>query len=102
MAEDTPTLDLSTPYFPVFAHPSSTPKSILDPDVSAILGGSTPALHPTTSWPRCGECGEPLIPYIQINLASPRTPAEFRARFSGVAVEEGETPILQVWVCAAD
>ncbi|TFK94848.1 hypothetical protein K466DRAFT_118250 [Polyporus arcularius HHB13444] len=94
-------LDLLTPYFPVFSTaPAST--NVFDPSVSAILGGSNPILLPDEGWPRCGNCEDNiLIPYIQINVSSPHTPAEFRQKV-GVEAEPGHTVLLQVFICAED
>ncbi|KAI0711036.1 hypothetical protein C8T65DRAFT_695484 [Cerioporus squamosus] len=94
-------LDLLSPYFPVYSTaPAST--NVLDPSVSAILGGSSPVLLPGEEWPRCGNCEDTiLIPYIQINVTSPQTPAEFRQKV-GVVAEPGHTVLLQVFICAED
>lgn len=95
---------LRTAYIPTYAEPG-TPAALLDRSTSAVLGGSTPALRPGEPWPRCAECDKPLVPYIQINLSSPHTPAAFRDRFPGLAdggKDDGRTPIFQVLVCAED
>ncbi|RPD67388.1 hypothetical protein L226DRAFT_529739 [Lentinus tigrinus ALCF2SS1-7] len=94
-------LDLVMPYFPVFPkNPAST--DVLDPSVSAILGGSNPILLPGEEWPRCGNCEDNiLIPYIQINVSSPQTPEEFRQKV-GVEAKPGHTVLLQVFICAED
>ena len=103
MSERQQELDLRTPYFPSYAEDGAQ-ANLLSPDISAILGGSTPALLAGEAWPRCTECEEPLVPYIQINLASPRTPTEFRAKFPGANEldAEGRTPVFQVLICATD
>ncbi|RPD81349.1 hypothetical protein L226DRAFT_608597 [Lentinus tigrinus ALCF2SS1-7] len=93
---------LLTPYFPVYAPSAeSVTPNILDPSISAILGGDHPVLLPGKAWPRCGICNFPLIPYIQVNVSSPQTPSEFRQKV-GVRPEPGHTVIFQVLVCAED
>ena len=94
--------ELLTPYFPVYS-PSAEPSAphILDPSISAILGGANPVLLPGEAWPRCAICGSHLVPYIQINVSSPQTPSEFRQKV-GVRPQPGHSVILQVLVCAED
>ena len=96
-------LDLIMPWFPVYSDGPATPSAnILDPSVSAILGGSNPVLLRGEEWPRCGNCEDNiLIPYIQINVSSPRTPAELREKV-GVDPEPGNIILLQVFICAED
>ncbi|KAI0694402.1 hypothetical protein C8T65DRAFT_744405 [Cerioporus squamosus] len=94
--------DLVTPYFPVYSTSAepATPH-ILDPSISAILGGANPVLLPGEAWPRCGVCDSHLIPYIQVNVSSPQTPSEFRQKVA-VRPETGHSVLLQVFVCAED
>ena len=94
--------ELLTPYFPVYSS-SAEPSAphILDPSISAILGGANPVLLPEEAWPRCGICGSHLVPYIQINVSSPQTPSEFRQKVA-VRPEAGHSVLLQVFVCAED
>ena len=92
-------LQLVMPYFPTYTdNPVST--NVLDPSVSAILGGSNPILLPNEEWPRCGQCEDNiLIPYIQINVSSPHTPLEFRQKVA-VEAQPGHIVLLQVFICA--
>ena len=98
---DTNDLDLRTPYFPIYS--TTAPADILSPDISAIVGGSSPILLPHEEWPRCSKCEEQeyLIPLIHINVSSPQTPSEFRQKV-GVRPQPGHSVILQVLVCAED
>ncbi|KAI0751184.1 hypothetical protein C8Q80DRAFT_557253 [Daedaleopsis nitida] len=90
---------LITPYFPIYS--TTAPADILNSSISAVLGGSNPALQPDEEWPRCSICEEHLIPYLQVNVSSPQTPSEFRQRVS-VRPKPGHSVILQVFICADD
>ena len=95
--------ELATPYFPIYAETADRASaSVLADGVSAIFGGSQPALRPGADWPRCGVCDEPLIPYVQINVSSPHTPSEFRQAVAVRPGEPGHSVVLEVLVCAAD
>ncbi|KAM5542371.1 hypothetical protein V8D89_003830 [Ganoderma adspersum] len=97
-------LDLVTPYFPVYApfeRRGATPSEILDHTISAILGGNSPILEPGEEWPRCAQCDSHLIPYIQINVSCHHTPEEFRNKLAA-ELHPGQAMVFQVLVCAED
>ena len=103
-------LDLVTPYFPVYApfeRSGATPSDILDHTISAILGGNSPVLEPGEEWPRCARCAAHLIPFIQINVSESchQTPEEFRNKLAAES-HPGQgrtsTTVFQVLVCAED
>ncbi|KAI9065909.1 hypothetical protein FKP32DRAFT_1590233 [Trametes sanguinea] len=103
-------LELITPYLPVYAEPvldahdKSEPNllaGLLVGDYSALYGGSHPALKDDEKWPRCETCANrtPLVPYLQINLSTEHTPAEFRSVLPPLR-PDGFT-LFQVFVCTA-
>ncbi|KAH9850460.1 hypothetical protein C2E23DRAFT_869922 [Lenzites betulinus] len=95
---------LLTAYFPEYTEDTAHPlRALLAGTVSAIRGGSHPYLAPGEDWPRCQRCAHPLIPYLQINLASETTPTQFREHVHAAApAGEGAGELWQLFVCAAE
>ncbi|OSD03242.1 hypothetical protein PYCCODRAFT_1434657 [Trametes coccinea BRFM310] len=103
-------LELITPYLPVYSEPIHDTQNndkpnllagLLAGDFSALYGGSHPALKADEKWPRCETCANrtPLVPYLQINLSTECTPAEFRNLVPPLR-PDGVT-LFQVFVCTA-
>ncbi|KAJ7183269.1 hypothetical protein C8R46DRAFT_1066432 [Mycena filopes] len=69
-------------------------------DPSMIIGGTVLYLKPGENWPTCATCSHPLIPFIQLNVSSEKTPAAFKALIPSVA-SPGQTQatMLQLFVC---
>ncbi|KAI0641667.1 hypothetical protein C8Q79DRAFT_285508 [Trametes meyenii] len=101
---------LTTPYFPAYAEASTGDQdalvSLLRGDISAVFGGSFPALKPDEPWPCCKACARPLQPYLQINVSTDHTPGPFRALFSTLEASghaDIETiTLLQVFLCTGE
>ncbi|KAI0327853.1 hypothetical protein GY45DRAFT_1327040 [Cubamyces sp. BRFM 1775] len=93
---------LITPYLPQYAEGAveDSARKLLHGSVSAIFGGLFPFLHSDEEWPKCKECGNYLVPYLQINATSVNTPEEFRRRVP--PLEPEGTTILQVLLCTTE
>ncbi|OJT13256.1 hypothetical protein TRAPUB_10191 [Trametes pubescens] len=100
-------LELTIPYFPEFSDSPSTDSessnlaSLLAGEFSALLGGAHAILQQDEDWPRCEMCGRSLVPYLQINVSTAHTPAEFRAHLD-LPSESSHTDaatLFQVFVC---
>ncbi|KAI0325545.1 hypothetical protein GY45DRAFT_1330162 [Cubamyces sp. BRFM 1775] len=96
---------LVTPYFPHFradslCSPGADTAALLDGTISAVCGGLSPLLRKDEEWPQCKECGNPLVPYIQINVspACAGTPKAFQQAVPPLE-PEGAT-FLQVLICS--
>ncbi|KAI0631819.1 hypothetical protein C8Q77DRAFT_1129218 [Trametes polyzona] len=93
---------LLTPYFPKYAEEDKEESlhALLSGEVSAIFGGSQPYLQANEEWPRCKTCQHHLIPYLQVNISSTKTPEEFRQRLPPLS-PEGAT-LFQIFICAEE
>ncbi|KAL1944836.1 hypothetical protein VTO73DRAFT_2456 [Trametes versicolor] len=99
LVQPTPLLN---PYFPKYSDETEDGlRALLSGEaVSALFGGSTPYLQADEEWPLCKTCGHTLIPYLQINLSSERTPQEFRQHLPPLE-SEGVT-LFQIFICAEE
>ncbi|OJT03274.1 hypothetical protein TRAPUB_6141 [Trametes pubescens] len=93
---------LLTPYFPKYSdeRDDSLRALLSGEEVSALFGGSTPYLQADEEWPCCKTCGHTLIPYLQINLSSERTPQEFRQYLP--PLDPKGTTLFQIFICAEE
>lgn len=83
-------------FVPVYA---SQPGTELG-DHSMIIGGSIMYLKSDEAWPLCATCTHPLVPLVQMNVSSEKTPAAFRSHIpSVVPAGEGFATMVQLFVC---
>ncbi|KAJ7771827.1 hypothetical protein B0H16DRAFT_1305838 [Mycena metata] len=93
---------LARSFLPVYASETSEPQSVAlgDNGDSMIIGGAIMYLNPGETWPTCATCNHPLVPLIQINVSSERTPETFRALIPSVVPVGGSlATMVQLFVC---
>ncbi|KAI0364634.1 hypothetical protein BV20DRAFT_974197 [Pilatotrama ljubarskyi] len=99
---------LITPYFPDYAEQTQTDsqdslRALVSGDISAVFGGSNPYLQTGEEWPRCKHCQHTLVPYIQVNVSSERTPQAFREHVPPLqGADDGGATLFQLFICAAE